>query len=169
MVDTVWSENIDFQTDRFLFDKTNLKFVWHLQQSHAVHELMDIMNNNNNNCNNNISDNNNNNNNPSLMSQFCLFCLRFDVEVLAAAKACALVHMFFERLEVQQQLQLLLLFIIRRWCWRTALVFVQKVSSWSLGETTTITTTIVIMIANWNLTLLTTTTAGGLVPYNHLQ
>ena len=85
VVETIWNENIEFQTDRFLFEKTHLKFIWHMQQSHSIHDIM--------------SNINENSFNSEYIAQFCLYCLKFDVEVLTVAKASGLVHMFFERLE----------------------------------------------------------------------
>ena len=84
VLEAVWSENTEFQTDRYLFDATHFKFIWkliHVRQLAGSSEDGDTEGVQN------------------MMSMLLLVALKFVIEVAARARAKSCVMLFFERLE----------------------------------------------------------------------
>jgi ubiquitin C-terminal hydrolase len=87
VMQAVWTENIEFQTDRYLFEATHFKFLWQLLHAESLEVLLKRTN----------SSAGKNDGDPH--SKLSVMVLRFVVEVVCRARAQSCVQLFFGRLE----------------------------------------------------------------------
>jgi ubiquitin C-terminal hydrolase len=94
VLQVVERENVDFQTDRCLFDRVHFSFVWQLQHAQVVKDMLERARV--------LAAADASAEMPAAcdaLPQLALACLRFNVEVLSRARAGSCVHLFFEALE----------------------------------------------------------------------
>lgn len=87
VLETIWTENAEFQKDRFLFDPTHFRFMWQIQNCKSVFEIL------------HSSDEGEDSETKQVLANLSLSSLKFNVEVLARARAHSCVQIYFERLE----------------------------------------------------------------------
>lgn len=98
----VWTENMEFQTDRFLYDPIHFRFLWQLQHTHSMAIMMEKSHTMNvTNFPLQLSPKSSNLERFACLSlsQMVLCVLRFGVEVVARARAQGCMNLFFEHLE----------------------------------------------------------------------
>jgi hypothetical protein len=103
----VWSENMSFQRERSLFDKMHLIFLWQLQRGSVIEDLCQRISGNEGvraegdaTSNHIIVTDDSRSSALSSLSSIVLICLRFNIEILARARATSCVPLYFQQLEV---------------------------------------------------------------------
>ena len=87
VLEAVWTENTEFQKDRFLFDPIHFRFLWQLLKCPSVSEIIE-------------GDLQDSAHLHEVLGQLCIVCLRFNVEVVARAfKAQNYFVLFFQAIE----------------------------------------------------------------------
>ena len=75
VLDAVWTENTEFQKDRFLFDPIHFRFLWQMLKCASVNEIIERSS----------SSSSDDDELQVVLGKLCTVCLRFNVEVIARA------------------------------------------------------------------------------------
>ena len=88
VLDAVWTENTEFQKDRFLFDPIHFRFLWQMLKCASVGEIMER------------SNSSEEDELQEVLGTLCTVCLRFNVEVVARANGAQQCYLqFFQGIE----------------------------------------------------------------------
>jgi ubiquitin C-terminal hydrolase len=101
----VWSENMSFQRERSLFDRMHFTFLWQLQCGSVIEDLCQTISDNvgvitvSEAVSNDVTSDDRRSSAVSSLSSIVLTCLRFNIEILARARASSCVPLYFQQLE----------------------------------------------------------------------